>query len=60
MPPPEPAAVAARDRAELTAEELANAAGVPVDALTAAEAEVPLDAETVAALSAALNSLTRR
>ncbi|MDR3654968.1 MAG: helix-turn-helix domain-containing protein [Mycobacterium sp.] len=51
---------AARYRAELTAEELANAAGVPVDALTAAEAEVPLDAETVAALSAALNSLTRR
>lgn len=51
---------AARYRAELTAEELANAAGVPVDAITAAEAEVPLDGDTVAALSAALNSLTRR
>ncbi|MEE6177958.1 helix-turn-helix domain-containing protein [Mycobacterium sp. 050134] len=51
---------AARYRAELTAEELANAAGVPVDVITAAEAEVPLDAETVAALSAALSSLTRR
>ncbi|BBX61413.1 hypothetical protein MSAS_05870 [Mycobacterium saskatchewanense] len=51
---------AARYRAELTAEELANAAGVPVDVVTAAEAEVPLDADTVAALSAALSSLTRR
>ncbi|MDT5146724.1 MAG: hypothetical protein QOC58_1369 [Mycobacterium sp.] len=51
---------AARYRAELTAEELANAAGVPVDAITAAEAEVPLDTDTVAALTAALNSLTRR
>lgn len=51
---------AARYRAELTAEELANAAGLPVDAITAAEAEVPLDAQTAAALSAALSSLTRR
>jgi transcriptional regulator with XRE-family HTH domain len=51
---------AARYRAELTAEETANAAGVPVDVITAAEAEVPLDANTVAALSAALASLTRR
>jgi transcriptional regulator with XRE-family HTH domain len=51
---------AARYRAELTAEETANAAGVPVDVIVAAEAEVPLDAETVAALSAALNTLTRR
>ncbi len=51
---------AARYRAELTAEDLANAAGVPVDAITAVEAEVPLDADTVAALTAALSSLTRR
>jgi transcriptional regulator with XRE-family HTH domain len=50
---------AARYRAELTAEEIANAAGVPVDVITAAEAEVPLNADTVAALSSALNSLTR-
>ena len=51
---------AARYRAELTVEETANAAGVPADVITAAEAEVPLDAGTVAALSAALTSLTRR
>ncbi|WP_156686920.1 FHA domain-containing protein [Mycobacterium sp. Marseille-P9652] len=51
---------AARYRAELTAEELANAAGVPVEAIAAVEAEVPLDADTVAALTAALGSLTRR
>lgn len=51
---------AARTRAELTVEETANAAGVPVDVITAAEAEVPLDPKTVAALSAALTSLTRR
>jgi transcriptional regulator with XRE-family HTH domain len=51
---------ATRHRAELTAEEFANAAGVPVDVITAAEAEVPLDANTTRALSAALTSLTRR
>jgi hypothetical protein len=51
---------AARCRAELTAEEIANAAGVPVDVITAAEAEVPPNPDTVAALSAALHSLTRR
>lgn len=51
---------AARYRAELTPEELANAAGVAVDVVTAAEAEVPLHADKVAALSAALNTLTRR
>ncbi len=51
---------AARYRAELTVEETANAAGVPADVITAAEAEVPLDARTVAALSAVLTSLTRR
>jgi hypothetical protein len=51
---------AARYRAELSAEETANAAGEPVDVITAAEAELPLDAQTTAALSAALTSLTRR
>jgi transcriptional regulator with XRE-family HTH domain len=51
---------AARYRAELTVEETANAAGVPPDVITAAEAEVPLDADTLAALSTALTSLTRR
>lgn len=51
---------AARYRAELSAEETANAAGVPVDVITAAEAEVPLDPRTMAALSAACASLTRR
>ncbi|KAA1248573.1 FHA domain-containing protein [Mycobacterium simiae] len=51
---------AARHRAELSADELANAAGVPVDVVMAAEAEAPLDADAVAALSAALNSLTGR
>jgi hypothetical protein len=49
-----------RYRAELTAEEIANAAGVPVDVITAAEAELPLEADTAAAISAALASLTRR
>ncbi len=51
---------AARYRAELTVEETANAAGVPVDVITAAEAEVPVDADTARALSAMLASLTRR
>jgi pSer/pThr/pTyr-binding forkhead associated (FHA) protein len=51
---------AARYRAELTVEETANAAGVPVDVITAAEAEVPLNADMVAALSAVLASLARR
>ena len=51
---------AARYRAELTVEETANAAGVPAEVITAAEAEVPLDAETARALSAVLASLTRR
>ncbi|KLO28446.1 hypothetical protein ABH37_06285 [Mycobacterium haemophilum] len=48
---------AARHRAELCIEEIANAAGVPVEAITGAEAEAPLDANTVAALSATLRSL---
>jgi transcriptional regulator with XRE-family HTH domain len=51
---------AARYRAELTVEETANAAGVPADVIIAAEAEVPLDARTMATLAAALTSLTRR
>lgn len=51
---------AARYRAELTVEETANAAGVPVEMITAVEAEVPLDADTARALSAMLASLTRR
>lgn len=51
---------AARHRAELTVEETAYAADVPAEMVTAAEAEVPLDPDTVAALSAALAVLTRR
>lgn len=51
---------AARHRAELTIEELANAAGVPVEAITAAEAEASLDPTTTAALTAALGSLSMR
>jgi hypothetical protein len=51
---------AARYRAELTVEETTNAAGVLVDVFTATQAQVPLDANTVAALSAALASRTRR
>lgn len=51
---------AARHRGELSTEELANAAGVPIDVVRAAEAEGPLSADAVAALSAAVNSLTGR
>lgn len=51
---------AARYRAELSVGELANAAGVPVDVVVAAEAEQPLDAASADALSAALSALTRR
>ena len=51
---------AARYRAELTVEETANAAGVPVEVIAAAEAEVPLDGDAARALSAMLASLTRR
>jgi DNA-binding transcriptional regulator YiaG len=51
---------AARYRAELSPEEVANAAGVPLEVLAAADAEAPLDADTVAALSATLSALTRR
>jgi transcriptional regulator with XRE-family HTH domain len=48
---------AARHRVELSVEEIANAAGVPVEAITTAEAEAPLDADTTAALTATLNAL---
>jgi transcriptional regulator with XRE-family HTH domain/DNA-binding XRE family transcriptional regulator len=48
---------AARHRVDLSVEEIANAAGVPVEAITAVEAEAALDAGTTAALAAALNAL---
>lgn len=51
---------AARHRAELSIDEMANAAGVPVDVISAAEADAPLDAGDAAALSAALTSLVGR
>ncbi|MEY8019073.1 FHA domain-containing protein [Mycobacterium servetii] len=51
---------AARYRAELSVEETANAAGVPAEMITAAEAELPLNDKTKAALSMALKALTRR
>ncbi|WP_204805980.1 hypothetical protein [Mycobacterium riyadhense] len=52
---------AARYRAELTTEEAAHAAGLPVEMITAAEAETPLDADTTtAAAQALLTALTRR
>ncbi|OBG75838.1 hypothetical protein A5700_23500 [Mycobacterium sp. E1214] len=51
---------AARYRAELSVEEIAHAADVPVEVVRAAEAEAPVDAATGAALSAVLTVLTRR
>jgi DNA-binding transcriptional regulator YiaG len=48
---------AARHRSELSVEEFANAAGVPADAVKAAEGEAALPPGTVAALTAALSSL---
>jgi hypothetical protein len=51
---------AARQRHELNAEETANAAGVPVSAVEAAEAEVALDDKTTAAITAAITALSRR
>lgn len=51
---------AARQRGELTVEEMANAAGVSAEAITAVEAEIAQDDKTVAAISAALAALTRR
>ena len=51
---------AARHRAELTIDEAANAAGVPVDAVATAEADLPLNAQATAALQSLVTSLTRR
>lgn len=51
---------AARHRAELSTEEAAHAAGVPVDAINAAEADHPLSTDASAAVQALLASLTRR
>jgi DNA-binding XRE family transcriptional regulator len=51
---------AARHRAELNQEEAANAAGVPVDTIIAAEAEDPLGAEATAAIEALITALNRR
>ncbi|MDQ1732143.1 MAG: hypothetical protein QOK10_2302, partial [Pseudonocardiales bacterium] len=48
---------AARHRAELTAEEAANAAGLPVHALAAVEADEPVDAQATAAAHALLETL---
>jgi transcriptional regulator with XRE-family HTH domain len=51
---------AARHRAELTIDEAANAAGVPVDAITTAESDLPLNPQATAALQSLVTSLTRR
>ena len=51
---------AARHRNELSVEEIANAANVPVTAIEATEAEIAVDANTTAAIKAALNALNRR
>ena len=48
---------AARHRSELSIEEFANAAGVPVEAIRGAESEAALAPGTVAALEAALSNL---
>lgn len=51
---------AARQRAELTTEEAANAAGVSEAAIDAAEADGPLSAEDTAAVQTLLASLSQR
>jgi DNA-binding transcriptional regulator YiaG len=48
---------AARYRSELSIDEFANAAGVPVEAINAAESEAALTPSTAAALMAALSTL---
>lgn len=48
---------AARHRSELSIEEFANAAGVPVEAIRAAESEAALAPGTVAALTVALSNV---
>ena len=50
---------AARQRAELSVEEAANAAGVSVDTLTAVEADGAVNGDAVAAVRGLLSSLTR-
>lgn len=50
---------AARQRAELSVDEAANAAGVSVDVLTAVEADGPVSGEAVAAVRGLLSSLSR-
>ena len=50
---------AARQRAELSVDEAANAAGVSVDVLTAVEADGPVSGEAVAAVRGLLSSLNR-
>jgi hypothetical protein len=44
----------------LTAEEAANAAGLPIDAVTAVEADKPVSAEATAAVRALVATLARR
>lgn len=51
---------AARHRNELSIDEFANAAGVNVEAIRAAEGEATLDTATVAVLTAAVTALTGR
>jgi DNA-binding XRE family transcriptional regulator len=51
---------AARHRAELSTEEAANAAGVSIEAINAAEADSPLNADDSAAVQALLTSLSQR
>jgi transcriptional regulator with XRE-family HTH domain len=50
----------ARRRAELTVEEMANAAGVPADVIAVAEADGPLSAQAVTALEAVIAALAGR
>ncbi|KAA0093652.1 FHA domain-containing protein [Mycolicibacterium sp. P1-18] len=50
---------AARQRAELSVDEAANAAGVSVEVLTAVEADAPVSGDAVAAVRRLLSSLTR-
>jgi transcriptional regulator with XRE-family HTH domain len=50
---------ATRRRADLTVEELANAAGLPVETVTIAEADGPLTHDAVAVLEALISVLSR-
>ena len=51
---------AARHRAELSVAEAANAAGVPPEVITTAEADMPLSPDAAAAVRVLLTSLNRR